>query len=302
MKNTHNTRKDKLAIILQCSGIGDCLFASSVIKKIYQINNNKFPFDIFTYHPKLFKNCPYINQSYDIKDKTKLQYYDKQLVLFDTSKYKHWLIDTFDFISLPIGIGQLSFREKQLEYFPIEKDKSEIFDVVINTSITWPSRSWPIESWQKLANIILTDGYSIAVVGKDTWSEADKILKRSAGLEGCTDLTNKLSLDQTYYTIKNSKLFITCQNGLSVLSGSTDVEIIVLDMSIEWSKRAIYRSEDPHYKVAYVKGDCPIYCCSSFNCPLDKSNNNFNCIPDVEKVVDITIKKLSEIQKQEKYR
>lgn len=298
MKNTHDNHKDKLAMILQCSGIGDCLFASSVIKKIYQINNNKFLFDIFTYHPKLFKNCPYINQPYDIKDKTKRQIYDKRLVLFDTSKYKHWLIDTFDLISLPIGIGQLSFREKQLEYFPIEKDKSEIFDVVINTSITWPSRSWPIKSWQKLANIILTDGYSIAVVGKDTWSEADKILKRSAGLEGCTDLTNKLSLDQTYYTIKNSKLFITCQNGLSVLSGATDVEIIVLDMSIEWSKRAIYRNEDPHYKVTYVKGNCPLYCCQSFKCPLNNSDKHFKCIPDVEKVIDVAIKKLSDIRAQ----
>lgn len=293
MKNTPYNRKDKLAIILQCSGIGDCLFASSVIKKIYQINNNKFLFDIFTCHPKLFKTCPYINKPYDIKDKTKLQLYEKQIVLFDTSKYKHWLMDTFDFISLPIGIGQLSFREKQLEYFPIEKDKSEIFDVVINTSITWPSRSWPIESWQKLADVILKLGYSVAVVGKDIWSETDKILKKSAGLEGCTDLTNKLSLDQTYYTIKNSKLFITCQNGLSVLSGATDVEIIVLDMSIEWSKRAIYRNEDPHYKVTYVKGNCPLYCCQSFKCPLNNSDKHFKCIPDVEKVMDVVIKKLS---------
>ena len=87
------------------------------------------------------------------------------------------------------------------------------------------------------------------------------MMKVSPDLRGCTNLANRLSLDQTYYTIRNCGLFITGQNGLSVLAGATDTEIIVLDMSIEWSKRAIYRQEDPYYRVTYVKGNCPAYCC-----------------------------------------
>jgi tetratricopeptide (TPR) repeat protein/ADP-heptose:LPS heptosyltransferase len=281
--------QDDIAIVLQCEGMGDCLFAMAVIKKISLMRDSWARIVLFTHRRDLFINCPYVNNVYDIHNNDELNKYKKAIVLFDTSKLRHHLVDTFNFISIPAGLGELSFREKQLEYFPVEKDFSEHFDVVINTSVTWPSRSWPIENWQKAADYIIAEGYSVAVVGKDTFSVADNMIKKSAGLNGCTDLANKLSLDQTYYTIKNCSLFITCQNGLSVLSGATDTEIIVLDMSIEWSKRAIYRNEDPHYKVSYVKGNCNIYCCQSHNCP---EKTDFRCIPAVDKVLNIVRRKL----------
>jgi tetratricopeptide (TPR) repeat protein len=283
-------QKETAAIILNCEGMGDCLFAIAVIRKFHITHGLNHKFIIFTHRPELFKKCPYIEEAYSIHDANKIMQYQKRIALFDTSQMPHWLVDTYDFISIPAGIGELSFREKQLEYFPVEEDRSEHYDVVINTSETWPSRSWPIENWQKVADHILAQGYSIAVVGKDTFSKADNMWKRSQGLKGCVNLTNKLSLDQTYFTIKNCDLFITCQNGLSVLSGATDTEIIVLDMSIEWSKRAIYRNEDPHYKVTYVKGNCQLYCCSSFECTM---YGEFRCIPTVEQVLDVVKIKIS---------
>ncbi|HFQ13720.1 MAG TPA: hypothetical protein ENK40_02875, partial [Gammaproteobacteria bacterium] len=197
--------------------------------------------------------------------------------------------------SVGVGIGQLSFHEKTLEYFPTEADQAEQYDVVINTSMTWESRSWPIDYWQRLADILLGKGYSVAVVGKDVRGRMDKVLKTSIGLKGCVDLTNKLSLDQTFYTIAKCKLFISCQNGLSVLSAATDTEIIVLDQSIVWSKRAIYRQEDPHYKVTYVKGNCDIYCASSFKCPRKENKGQFLCIPTFDQVLKAVLKKLPSV-------
>jgi len=280
---------ETIAFILNCEGMGDCLFAIPVIKKIHLMSGPNSRFVIFTHHPNLFVKCPYVDAAFSIHDATERAKYKKVIVLFDTSKLAHWTVDTFDFISIPAGIGELSFREKQLEYFPSEEDQSKRYDVVINTSVTWPSRSWPIENWQMVADYILEQGYSVAVVGKDTFSKADNMMKKSFGLKGCTDLTNKLSLDQTYYTIRNCALFITCQNGLSVLSGATDTEIIVLDMSIEWSKRAIYRHEDPHYKVSYVKGNCMLYCCQSLTCPVF---GEFRCIPAVDQTLEVVKRKL----------
>lgn len=280
----------KYSIILLCEGMGDCLYAIPVIKKLHSIIGANVQLSIFTHHPELFKKCPYVFKVHHINEKSEYSKYAKHIVLFDVTKLPHYLVDTYDFISIPAGIGELSFREKQLEYFPVEEDKSEHFDVVINTSETWPSRSWSIENWQKLADYLLSQGYTVAVVGKDTYSKHDQMWKRSLPLKGCTNLTNKLSLDQTYYTIKNCGLFITCQNGLSVLSGATDTEVIVLDMSIEWSKRAIYRNEDPHYKVTYVKGNCQIYCCSSFECPVF---GEFRCIPKFEQVLEAVKRKLT---------
>jgi ADP-heptose:LPS heptosyltransferase len=285
MKNN----RQPVAIVLKSEGLGDCLFAIPVIKKLHSMLGRESEFAIFTVHTGLYRNCPYVNKVHDFHDTAEMARYKKHIVLFNQPPHLHSLMDTFDYISIPVGIGELSFREKQLEYFPVEEDGARRFDVVINTSFTWPSRSWPLENWQGVADFILERGYSVAVVGKDVLSKLDNLWKRSRGLKGCVDLTNKLSLDQTFYTIKKSGLFITCQNGLSVLGGATDTEVIVLDMSIEWSKRAIYRNEDPHYRVTYVKGDCDIYCREGFNCPV---YGEFRCIPEVEKVIDIAEKKL----------
>jgi hypothetical protein len=278
-----------VAIILKCEGMGDCLFAIPVIKKLTCDLEPESEFVVFTHRPNLFRKCPYIGKAYDIRDTEELNKYKNKLTLFELEKLPHHLMDTFDFISIPAGIGELSFREKQLEYFPVEEDLSRHFDVVINTSMTWPSRSWPPDCWQQVADFLVARGNSVAVVGKDTWSTSDNVLKKSYGLKGCIDLTNKLSLDQTYYTINNCRIFVTCQNGLSVLSGATDTEIIVLDMSIEWSKRAIYRKQDPHYKVTYLKGNCDIYCCQALFCP---AYNDFRCLPAVEQVLNSLSNKL----------
>jgi hypothetical protein len=284
---------NEIAIVLNCEGMGDCLFAIPVIKKLISMVEPGSSFVIFTHHPHLFSNCPYVTRSYDIFDTVELDKYEKSINLFDISALPYLLFDTFDFISIPAGIGELSFREKQLEYFPTEEGHSHHFDVVLNTSVTWPSRSWPVENWQRLADFLSAQGYSVTVVGKDVRSRFDGILKKSVGLRNCTDLTNKISLDQTYYTIRNCGLFITCQNGLSVLAGATDAEIIVFDMSIEWSKRAIYRKEDPHYKVSYIKGNCNIYCCNSDKCPVYEG---FRCIPTFDQVLSVVESKLKRIK------
>jgi ADP-heptose:LPS heptosyltransferase len=283
-----------IPIILNCEGLGDTLYSIPVIKKLHQAFCPDAKLLIFTRHPSLFMNCPYIEKAYGIHETTLLSNYPKHLVLFNSPDLPHSLMDTFDYISIPLGIGELSFREKQLEYFPLEDDHSDSFDVVINTSFTWPSRSWPVENWQKIADFLIENRRSVAVVGKDIFSKADNIWKKSQSLQGCVDLTNRLSLDQTYYTINKCGLFLTCQNGLSVLSGTTDTEIIVLDMSIEWSKRAVFRQENPHYKITYAKGNCNIYCCEIYKCSL---YDNFKCIPTVEMIIDLLQLKLDFLKK-----
>jgi len=284
---------ERIGLVLTCEGVGDCLFALGAIKKMHLESKAKHCFDLFTHHPGLFQACPYVDNVYSINDGARLKNYSfKTVKLFELDKLPHWAMDTFDFISIPLGLGQLSFREKQLEYFPTEEDKAESFDVVLNTSMTWPSRSWALENWQRLADALRQKGMTVAVVGKDMHSKADKMQKRSAPLNGCRNLVNQLSLDQTFYTIRKSRLFVSCQNGLSVLAGATDTEIVVLDMSIEWSKRAIYRKEDPFYKVTYVKGNCEIYCAYSDGCPLPENRGEFKCIPDYQKVAAVVFGKL----------
>ena len=281
----------RIGLYLACEGLGDNLYCIPVIRRLVELSPPGTLYDVITHHPDLFRNCPYISQIFPNTEDIHKEYQFRIQQVFDPKALPFQLMETMDFISIPLGIGQLSFRQKQLEYFPAEEDKAESFDIVLNTSMTWPSRSWPLENWQVLASRFIDEGYSVAVVGKDTYSTAEKAWKRSSGLQDCTDLTNRLSLDQTYFTIKKCGLFITCQNGLSVLSGATDTEIIVLDQPIEWSKRAIYRKENPHFKLTYIKGNCDRYCCISFDCPLENEAEKMKCIPGLERVLQIALEK-----------
>ena len=263
--------------------MGDCLFALAVVRKLHRLTGHAF--DVFTHHPALFSACPYVAAAHPLREAALASYPHKTVRLFELDKLPHWKMDTFDFISIPLGLGSLSFREKQLEYFPTEPDAAERFDVVLNTSMTWATRSWPLASWQRLADTLVARGLSVAVVGKDIASQADALDKRSPPLHGpVRNLVNRLSLDQTYFTIAKAGLFVTGQNGLSVLAGATATEIVVLGMSIEWSKRAIYRREDPHYKVTYVGGGCQVYCGHDKACPLPENLGELKCVPGYEAV------------------
>ena len=279
---TMDDGKTTLPVVLQCDGIGDCLCAIPILRKLRRSHGDASEVVLFTHLPQLFAHCPYVDRVFAITDEVERTRYEQVVMLFDpSSKLPYPLMDTIDYMSIPVGLGQLSFREKRLEYFPSERDDAERFDVVLNTSMTWPSRSWPLEHWQKLADALRSEGCSVAVVGKDWYSAADQMRKISQSLHGCVDLTNRLSLDQTYFTIAKAGLFVTCQNGLSVLSGATETEVMVLDRSIEWSKYALYRNEDPRFRFTIIKGNCDIYCCVSHQCPV---YGEFRCIPGFDQV------------------
>ncbi len=286
---------ERVGIVLRCEGMGDCLYAMKVIKRMrFRLWAGKH-LDLFTHCPKLFAGFPHVDQVFAIKlddpdflESMKVYEAHSPLVaLFNTEELPHSRMDTFNFISLPLGIGELTFAEKQIEYFPVEEDVAEGFDVVLNTSVTWPTRTWPLAFWQNLADELVNKGLRVAVVGKDIESKADGILKMSTPLFGCADLVNKLSLDQTYFTIKKSRLFVSCQNGLSVLASATDAELVVLDYSIEWSRHAVFRNSNPYYKVSYVKGACDYYCGSADTCPVPEHNGELKCIPSYEAVAQV---------------
>jgi glycosyl transferase family 9 (putative heptosyltransferase) len=268
---------ERIGLVLGCRGMGDCLYGQAVIRKLRGAAAQRL--DLFTHNPALFRACPYVDNVFPLEE-ARIKAYPHGLVrMFELDKLPHWKMDTFDFISIPMGLGELSFREKRLEYFPSEPDAAEAFDVVLNTSMTWATRSWPVEHWQRLANELTSRGLRVAVVGKDVENPSDKLLKTSPPLDGVTNLVNRLSLDQTYYTLRKAGLFVSGQNGLSVLAGATDARIVVLGMSIEWSKRAIYRNEDPHHKVTYVSGTCEMYCGREKDCPIPEHKGELRCVP-----------------------
>src|SRR6188768_3684802 len=108
-------RPQRLGLALTAEGMGDCLFAMAVIRKLRQSYAGN-PIDLFTWHPALFKACPYVDTVQLLDDAAVKGYSGKMVRLFEPEKNPHWKMDTFDFISVPVAQGQLTFAEKQLEY------------------------------------------------------------------------------------------------------------------------------------------------------------------------------------------
>ena len=152
-----NPAPQPIALVLLCEGMGDCLYAQGVMKRLRREHAGRYVFHLFTHRPELFAKCPYVASVHHAHDPA-LGNYPQHVRMFETGKLEHWRLDTFDFMSIPLGLGTLTFGEKEIEYFPVEEDRAQAFDVVLNTSMTWPTRSWPLENWQRLADELLARG------------------------------------------------------------------------------------------------------------------------------------------------
>ena len=51
---------ERTALVLTCEGMGDCLFAQSVIRKMHAKFQGKHSFALYTHHPSIFRACPYV--------------------------------------------------------------------------------------------------------------------------------------------------------------------------------------------------------------------------------------------------
>src|SRR5690242_21326202 len=101
-----------LPVVLRCDGIGDCLYAVPILRKL-RGSQRDARIVLFTHHPSLFERCPYVDEVHSIRNDAERARYERAVTLFDPeSKLPYHLMDTIDYMSLPVGFGELSFREK----------------------------------------------------------------------------------------------------------------------------------------------------------------------------------------------
>ena len=130
--------------------------------------------------------------------------------------------------------------------------------VCIHAASTWPSRTWNEESFRKLTNTLNSLNISVIIVGKNGyetgfWGKQEKSTFHIEVEKGF-NLSNKLSLHETWHVINNSICFITMDSGLLHLAGTTDTHIIQLGSSIDPILRAPFRRGSQGYKYEYM---CP---------------------------------------------
>lgn len=274
---------ENIAIVLGCSGMGDIISSIPSIRLLHKLYNQKIV--VFTHNVDLLKNYPYIEVKY-IEEKFEPLEDPKWSVLdtFNTEVDRHPRMDIRQFHASKLGI-QLLPEEMSIEFYP---DKYEPIDnlpenyVVIHPVKTWPSRTWEEKKWQELTDILNDNGIPVVAVGKKsqelgTYNTQKPVF--NLNIKNGLDLTNKLSIHQTWHILNKSVVTVTMDSGILHLAGTTDTGIIQLGSSIDPRLRAPYRKGSQDYKYKYILGECNLFCASNLKYYV-KYNGDF-AIPPV---------------------
>jgi ADP-heptose:LPS heptosyltransferase len=154
----------RMGLVLTCEGMGDALFALAVIRKL----RRAFPyrFDLFTRHAELFKACPYVDSIRPLDEAAgarlpapvRARVRDRQAAALEDGYLR-----LHQRAARP---GNALLRREAARVFSAGARPRRALRRGLNTSRTWRTRSWPIESWQRLADMLVARGLKVAVVGR----------------------------------------------------------------------------------------------------------------------------------------
>jgi len=258
----------------------DALSMSPIVKYLSQSHNAKLLIE--TNQPHVFKNNPYVKKIFNI---SKREVLPKDIMVWNCvnaltpfervqkviRKYpitEHWAYN-LGFVLAP--------EEKTLEFYPdlldIELPKNDY--VVLHPSLTDACRTWDLDKWQKLIDLIKENTtLDIVVMGREI-KHGDGHIKGVYNIKNpdprVINIVNKTSVSQAWYYIENSVATITMDSGILHLAGTTDANIIVLGSPINPYYRLPWRKGSQDYKQYYVGGDCKLFCQSDIKYHSDKN-------------------------------
>lgn len=255
--------------------LGDIVNATPVFKYVSRCHNQKLLLE--TNLPHLFKNNPYIEKIYDtnigevIPDDVLI--YDCNSHSVNGVQKQIRKMSSFDYISTNLGFT-LPPEERTLEFYPdpLDFELPEGKYVVLNPSITWPSRTWDLEKWEKLAEMILSLGIKVVMDGKDVAYGDDKKSFQNINNPNIINTGNKLNLSQLWHLLENSFAVVTLDTGMLHFAGTTDTNIIEVGSAIDPYYKTPWRHGTQDYKHKFVGGSCKLFCQSDM-----KYNTNGSC-------------------------
>lgn len=298
------------------TGIGDCICCTPIIRKLSKILDTKII--VYSYRPDIFKNLPYVSQSILLTENNTdsiIDLYNTDFRQVDLSEIpfipiQHPLIDIRQFPAVHAGLYLLT-DELHCDYIPIEKDDLHWYAlpkefVVVHAPQYGSSniKNWDINNWKALCKSI---NLPIVYIGKDSSYETESFLPEgSFSIPSKLDnvdvinLTNSLTLDQSWHLCNKAKYVITTDSGILHLAGTTDTEIIYIAMGRNPYFTAPYRKGSQNYKMKIISNNCD-WCMSNSSRTLKNafaSNNssqflkrcfhvNKPCQPSVNQVLEV---------------
>lgn len=221
--NMHHARQrgvDMNLLIRTIGGLGDLITAEPAIR--YAIKNFKCAVSIETFAPEIYRHLEF-NQIFqsDANDALKgLADQDKFFTfktMYDPDELHaeflaHLMIQRVDYHTLAMWRCQIPIAERCIELYPNEGEKSaadEIDhwgDVIIHAGETWPTRTFPVEWWQKVIDGLIHIGLRPVLIGRHYIPGRGVV---AVDRRGCLDLVDKLSPMQTIAVCQKARVVLT---------------------------------------------------------------------------------------------
>ena len=284
--------KHKVLIKVSCPALGDTLCATPTVRKAALSYGHKV--DVMCRRTDLFERNPYVDKLLKFTEEDPEGYND----IFET--YNHWIKgnmnmnagkirDTEVQIKLSnfearqhhaLGLGiSLYPEELHYDYVPEEQTEDSLkIDkdcIVIHPTENWPNRTWPLEHWQRLVDLIKEHtNMKVVMIGKahrEHTSEGE-ITKGLVDIKGIDynygddtpgrqeDASVFRPISELYHVLNNAFGLVSFDAGPIHLAGCTDSHIFQIGASIDPRKTAPYRHGTQDYKFHFVGSDCKKFC------------------------------------------
>ena len=284
--------KHKVLIKVSCPALGDTLCATPTVRKAALSYGHKV--DVMCRRTDLFERNPYVDKLLKFTEEDPEGYND----IFET--YNHWIKGNMNMNSGQIrdtevqiklsnfearqhhalGLGITLYPEElHYDYVPEEQTEDSLkIDkdcIVIHPTENWPNRTWPLEHWQRLVDLIKEHtNMKVVMIGKahrEHTSEGE-ITKGLVDIKGIDynygddtpgrqeDASVFRPISELYHVLNNAFGLVSFDAGPIHLAGCTDSHIFQIGASIDPRKTAPYRHGTQDYKFHFVGSDCKKFC------------------------------------------
>lgn len=275
----------KVLVKVSCKPLGDTLCSTPTIRKVALSYGHMI--DVMTHRAEIFENNPYVDNIIPYTEEWPGEWAE----IFET--YNQFIKTNYgmahdNFYNRAIemklhnvearqlhamGVGMYLYPDElHCEFIPdpISERAAKIDKnyLVFHVTENWPSRTWPIQKWQHMVDLVKkhTD-FKIVTIGM-SHKEATfngNLDKNTIQLEGVDlnycDLTDS-TISELWHILNNAYGLVTFDAGPMHVAGTTESEIFTIGSSIRPEKIAPWRNGSQDYKFHYVGGDCKIFCAS----------------------------------------
>ena len=263
--------------LIHSQSFGDTLASTPTLRYLSKSHRQKI--NVVTYNKYVFDNNLYINSVMSFDEFNSLNLSD--IIKYESfthagrkdnngieKKFSH--IDVRQIHSMDLGF-QLPNEDLEYDFTPnplsLDIHLPEKY-VVLHVTTNWTNRTWDYQNWkglikwlkeQNIFTVLVGAGYKEPIhvsLGDEPLTKECPMFDDFYGL----DLTNKGSIGDMYWVMKDAECIVTMDTGPLHLASCTDAHIIQLGSAINPSFKRWYRNGDWTYKYHFLGGSCKLFC------------------------------------------